>query len=981
MIYTFYSYKGGVGRTMALANVAELFYQIGLKVLMIDWDLEAPGLERYFFPSKDLQDILDKPGLMDMILRYKTQMARELEEDVPLEFENPAQYTIDIYPNQSEPGKLFLLTAGRRAKPHFAAYAESVLTFDWQDFYEKWDGEIYFEWLREQFKNIADVILIDSRTGVTEMGGVCTYQMADTVIMFCASNRQNLEGTYEMASNFTSPRVQELRADRPLNLLVIPARIDDDESDFLNEFQREFLRQFAPFAPKQFGIDVNQLWQLKIPYVPRYAYKEIVAVQERTEAIAEKMVGAFNQLTFAISRLAPEDSPIRSALPETKIKIGGDIITGSKIGKDIVIAGDKNIINLYPNFPLNVPLQRPPRPIHFFNRAAELAQILAELRPGNVVTICGPGGIGKTSLAAEVVWQLAPGDNPPEVFPDGIIFYSFYNQPRTDLALEHIVLSFNEEPKPTAAAATQRVLASRQALIILDGAESADDISIVLSVLGNCGALVTSRNSRDAIGQRRLDLTTLPILDAVASLKAWAGVKTEDPAVQRICELLGGLPLAVRLVGTYLAETGNSPAEYLTWLEESPLQALDIGLRRVESISLLLERSLALVSEGTQQILAVVGLLALSPFHIEVIATALDISISQIRRSLVELVNYGLLVRVSHPGSNAAYETSHALIHTYARERLIPSDEVIKRLTRYYTHLAIEQTRRGLADNERLDSERAHLMRVLDASVERNDWEAARELVWAVDDYLDNRGYISQRVTALEIGIMTAQKLENRHDESRFLANLGFAYYQLGEVRGAIEYYEQALAIAREIGDRHLEGTTLGNLGLAYSSLGEVHRAVEYYEQALAIVREMGDRRGESVALGNLGLGFRALGEIHRAIEFYEQSLAIAREIGDRRGEGFVLGNLGLAYNNLGKTERAIQCYEQALIISQQIGDIWNEGNQLSNLGAIYYELGNLQQAVDYSKHALAIYEKVLGPDHPRTRTIHENLVEIEQKL
>jgi MinD-like ATPase involved in chromosome partitioning or flagellar assembly len=63
MIYTFYSYKGGVGRTMALANVAELFYQTGLKVLMIDWDLEAPGLERYFFPSKDLQEILDKPGL------------------------------------------------------------------------------------------------------------------------------------------------------------------------------------------------------------------------------------------------------------------------------------------------------------------------------------------------------------------------------------------------------------------------------------------------------------------------------------------------------------------------------------------------------------------------------------------------------------------------------------------------------------------------------------------------------------------------------------------------------------------------------------------------------------------------------------------------------------------------------------------------------------------------------------------------------
>jgi formylglycine-generating enzyme required for sulfatase activity len=267
-----------------------------------------------------------------MILRYKAQMARELEEDAPLEFENPAQYTIDIYPNQLGPSKLFLLTAGRRAKPHFAAYAESVLTFDWQDFYEKWDGEIYFEWLREQFKNIADVILIDSRTGVTEMGGVCTYQMADAIVMFCAPNQQNLEGTYEMATNFTSPQVQKLRVDRPLNLLIVPARIENAESDFLNEFQQDFLQKFANIAPKGFGVEVDQLWQLAIPYVPRYAYKEIIAVREKDKASAKEMVEAFVRLLGHLSLQAPENGRIRQVIKESTTSIEGSIVQGITIG-------------------------------------------------------------------------------------------------------------------------------------------------------------------------------------------------------------------------------------------------------------------------------------------------------------------------------------------------------------------------------------------------------------------------------------------------------------------------------------------------------------------------------------------------------------------------------------------------------------------------------------------------------------------------
>ena len=71
MIYTFYSYKGGVGRSMAVANVAQWFYEQGLRVVIVDWDLEAPGLESFFVSSDEVEKVKAKPGLIDMLLAYQ----------------------------------------------------------------------------------------------------------------------------------------------------------------------------------------------------------------------------------------------------------------------------------------------------------------------------------------------------------------------------------------------------------------------------------------------------------------------------------------------------------------------------------------------------------------------------------------------------------------------------------------------------------------------------------------------------------------------------------------------------------------------------------------------------------------------------------------------------------------------------------------------------------------------------------------------
>lgn len=113
--------------------------------------------------------------------------------------------------------------------------------------------------------------------------------------------------------------------------------------------------------------------------------------------------------------------------------------------------------------PSGKPLQRPPRAEHFTDREQELEQLLVQLKLGQVATLCGPGGIGKTALAAEAIWTLVPEPEPPALFPDGVIFHSFYNQPASALALEHIVRSFDETAQDTSPSAALRLLGSKQA--------------------------------------------------------------------------------------------------------------------------------------------------------------------------------------------------------------------------------------------------------------------------------------------------------------------------------------------------------------------------------------------------------------------------------------------------------------------------------------------------------------------------------------
>jgi cellulose biosynthesis protein BcsQ len=148
---------------MALANVAYLFAQEGLKVLIIDFDLEAPGLEQFFQVNKD--SIRRKLGLLDLLLNYKQSMSAAAGEEAT--FKRLDAFITPVYERLPRGGRLNIMTAGQRYGPEqLARYARTLRTFDWQDFYYNWEGELFFEWLRTSLVPAQyDVVLVDSRTG------------------------------------------------------------------------------------------------------------------------------------------------------------------------------------------------------------------------------------------------------------------------------------------------------------------------------------------------------------------------------------------------------------------------------------------------------------------------------------------------------------------------------------------------------------------------------------------------------------------------------------------------------------------------------------------------------------------------------------------------------------------------------------------------------------------------------------------------
>lgn len=310
-IVTFYSYKGGVGRSMALANVAWLLAQEShRKVLVVDWDLEAPGLHRFF----GMNDEEISKGLIELLNDYKALLRKETGT-LPEKLVDLRKYVQPIRPFSSG-GSISILAAG--GQQDVRAYAAAINAFSWEDFYANWRGFGFIEHLKEQLRTFddTDIVLVDSRTGVTDIGGICTLQLPDVVVILFAMNDQNIIGAKSVAERISKKAGALEGRDAPPILILRPARVErsSGNQDKKLEWQAKAASQLGEFFTDHDPAAV--IAKKNIPYVSDFSYGEtpLAVVKDPLGDITD----SFKDLASSIIQAAESDGkdseqPRRSA--------------------------------------------------------------------------------------------------------------------------------------------------------------------------------------------------------------------------------------------------------------------------------------------------------------------------------------------------------------------------------------------------------------------------------------------------------------------------------------------------------------------------------------------------------------------------------------------------------------------------------------------------------------------------------------------
>lgn len=305
-VVTFYSFKGGTGRSMALMNVAAELLAKGRKVLLVDFDLEAPGLDT--FPMMIKGPI--ERGLIEMIGEYLGSAA----ESTPTV--SDFVYSAEI--NGLQAGSLWIMPSGRQGP----SYDQGFKNIDWLDLYQNQGGFLFFEDLKVQWKEQfdPDYVLIDSRTGHTDIGGICTRQLPNAVVAMFYPNEQNLRGLMPVVNAIRAEELGPLKKKIDLHFVMGNVPDLDDEDRILAQAQTKFSESLGY---DELSAIIHHLASFSM-------LSQSLAVLERPKS---KIAAEYRSLTSAIVNLNLEDRTGALALIGrlfTEISIESDTVSDGK---------------------------------------------------------------------------------------------------------------------------------------------------------------------------------------------------------------------------------------------------------------------------------------------------------------------------------------------------------------------------------------------------------------------------------------------------------------------------------------------------------------------------------------------------------------------------------------------------------------------------------------------------------------------------
>lgn len=648
-----------------------------------------------------------------------------------------------------------------------------------------------------------------------------------------------------------------------------------------------------------------------------------------------------------------------------------------------------------------IPAQLPHDVPGFVGRESELAvleSLVAEQESTTVAisAIDGAAGIGKTALAIHFAHHTAAA------FPDGQLFVNLrgFDPDQPPLEPGRVLAGFlralgthpSQVPAdPEELAALYRSqLSGRRVLVVLDNAANAEQVRPLLPGTGGCLALVTSRNRLSSLaardGAQRLTLDVLQPDEAVALIARIAGherTAADQTATNRLVQLCGGLPLALRITADRAAgrrhQSMSDLVDELT-LERDRLDVLAAEEKTTQVRAVFSWSYRALPPEAARAF----RMLGLHPgFDISTPAASALIGapIPETRQLLNALTSGHLLEETSRD----RYQF-HDLVRVYAAECARSSETepdrvaALRDLITWYLHTADAFFRTFNPDHRRVPlgppppgcspgsftthrqamdwakGELANLIPVIRCAAAISGTVAWKLPVMLLPVFSIQRR-AADLVPELDRALLAARQLGDRTAEIWILHCLAEAYLEADCPVRAAAICRRVRAISTENDDFYDQWSAWYLEGISYLWLERFTDARDNIRQALTAARQAANLRAEGLSLTVLGAVYQHLGSLEIAVGLHQEALAILGRTHSKWQQAYAIQRLASAYRDQGRISDAVDHYYRARAVFREIGDHWAEANTLVELGQTQRADGQAGAAQQSWQLALSIFE------------------------
>ena len=617
------------------------------------------------------------------------------------------------------------------------------------------------------------------------------------------------------------------------------------------------------------------------------------------------------------------------------------------------VQGEHNVVTLVfqGGAQRTVPFLAPPRlSSDLVGRDELLRDLKPPLQAGASLALHGLPGVGKTALAV----ALAHDRDMLGQFYDGVLWARLGRQPNVLAQLgawgaamglsgeEMITLSNNEDR----AEAIHATIGLRRMLLIADDAWQAE--AALLFKLGgpNCARLLTTRLAAvawDFADDQPTEVHELSEANGLRLLERLAPevVEAEPEAASTLVQTVGGLPLALTLLGRYLQKAAYSgqPRRVHTALERlrqaevrlgvaqpQPPLASHPSLPRGASISLqaAIAISDAALDEASRRALQALAVFPPKPSTFSEEA-ALAVSAAP-PNTLDTLTDFGLLET-----SGVGRYTLHQTITDYVRvQSTDPTAD--ERLATYF----VDYVKTHETEYDALDREMSNVLAAWQAAFNHGMSQALIQGANAFYSFMETRGLDAVAKVHLDRAEHAASTAGDAGDLVTTRLYLGEIAVHSGSYAQAETYFQGGLAQARELGHRERISALLLGLGTVAGSRGDYTRAEQFYQEGLALARELGDYKRISDLLAHLGTVALRRGDYVQAEGCYQEGLSLAREMGHRATISFLLANLGTVALQRGEHVQAEMYLYEGLALARELGHRWFICGILSELGELH---------------------------------------------